>query len=190
VNPITHALVGWSTASLDRSASNRERGLVVLAALAPDVDGAGIVAELATRHTESPLLWWSQFHHTLAHNLLFAILVATAGWLLSRSLPVTVLMFVNVHLHLLGDLVGARGPDGSQWPIPYLWPFSELPLLTVSWQWALNAWPNILLSLLLLGHLFWLAWARGISPLQLFSSSANRAFVATLRRRVSLRSRS
>ena len=156
---------------------------MVLAALAPDIDGFGLVVELATRDTETPLLWWSRFHHALAHNLLFAVVVGLLGWLLVRRVVVGLLMFVNAHLHFLGDLIGARGPDGAQWPIPYLWPFSRLPELTVPWQWALNAWPNVLITVLLLVHFFWLAWARGISPIEFLSQAANRAFVDTLRSR-------
>ena len=41
---------------------------------------------------------------------------------------------------------GARGPDGEPWPIPYLVPFSPTPRLVWSGQWALNAWPNVLLT--------------------------------------------
>ncbi len=30
---------------------------------------------------------------------------------------IPLLVLFSFHLHLLGDLVGARGPDGDQWPI-------------------------------------------------------------------------
>jgi inner membrane protein len=183
MNPITHGLIGWSTAHLAPGLSCRDLAFIVAAALAPDLDGLGIVAELATRSSERPLLWWSEYHHTFGHNLPFAVALSGAAWLVTRRAVVALLVFLNVHLHLLGDLVGARGPDGSQWPIPYLWPFSESPQLTVSWQWALNAWPNLLISLLLLAHLFWLAWARGVSPLGLVSTRANAALVKALRNR-------
>lgn len=184
MNPITHGLIGWSTANLAPGLSRRDLTFVVAAALAPDLDGLGIVAELATRGSERPLLWWSEYHHTFGHNLTFAAVLSAAAWLVTRKGVVAFLVFLNVHLHLLGDLAGAGGPDGSQWPIPYLWPFSESPQLTVSWQWALNAWPNILISLLLLAHLFWLAWARGVSPLGLVSTRANMTFVKALRDRL------
>ena len=187
MNPITHGLIGWSTAHLAPGLSRRDLAFIVAAALAPDLDGLGIVAELATRGSERPLLWWSEYHHTFGHSLPFAVTLSAAAWLITRKAVVAFLVFLNVHLHLLGDLIGARGPDGSQWPIPYLWPFSESPQLTVSWQWALNAWPNILISLLLLAHLFWLAWARGVSPLGLVSRRADAAFVQALRNRFPIR---
>jgi len=88
------------------------------------------------------------------------------------------------HLHLLGDLVGSRGPDGYQWPIPYLLPFSDRWQLTWTGQWELNAWPNILLTVLFLVATLYLACKRGYSPLELISKRMDDAFVAALRRKL------
>lgn len=183
MNPITHALTGWSLASCRPSFSLHERAWVTAAALAPDLDGLGIVVELATRNTAEPLYWWSEYHHVLGHNLLFASLLATAAWAVTRRLIVAAFVFAAVHVHLLGDLLGSRGPDGYQWPIPYLWPFSDTASFVVPFQWALNAWPNIAISVILLAHLFWLAWKRGTSPIEFISTRANAAFIRTLRAR-------
>jgi hypothetical protein len=92
---------------------------------------------------------------------------------------------VSFHLHLLGDLVGARGPDGYQWPIPYLKPFSDA--LQLSWygEWALNAWQNILITCSLLAVTLWIAWKRGESPVQFVSEKADRALTQVLRARFS-----
>jgi len=38
---------------------------------------------------------------------------------------VALLAFVSFHLHLAEDILGSRGPDGYQWPIRYLKPFSQ-----------------------------------------------------------------
>src|SRR5262249_27032713 len=101
----------------------------------------------------------------------------------THRLLTALLAVVAVHLHFLGDLVGSRGPDGYEWPIPYFYPFSPVEL---SWkhQWALNGWQNIVITLILLGVTFFLAWRRGYSALGLFSARADRAFVGALRRRV------
>ena len=93
------------------------------------------------------------------------------------------LALVSFHLHLLGDIVGARGPDGDQWPIPYLLPFSHTWQLAWPGQWELNAWPNFLITILLLSLAFHLAWRRGHSPLELVSTRANGEFVTALRDR-------
>ena len=51
---------------------------------------------------------------------------------------------LSFHLHLLGDIIGAKGPEGYQWPIPYFQPFSNSLQITWEGQWAINAWPNSL----------------------------------------------
>lgn len=95
-------------------------------------------------------------------------------------------MFISFHLHLLGDLIGARGPDGEQWPIPYLSPFSTAWHWTWSGQWALNAWPNMAITASVIAFALWSAWKRGFSPLEMISARADRAFVAALRNRFPL----
>ena len=63
-----------------------------------------------------------------------------------QKIKTTLLVFLSFHLHLLADLVGARGPDGDQWPIPYMLPFSKQLQLKWPGQWALNAWPNVVIT--------------------------------------------
>jgi inner membrane protein len=184
LNPITHGLTGWCLAETAPRLTNRQRGIVVIASVAPDLDGFGIVPELLTRNGSCPLLWWSEYHHVLAHNLIFACLVAIVAGVAARThrALTALLAFVAVHLHFLEDFVGSRGPDGYEWPIPYLYPFHS-PELSWSGQWKLNAWQNIVITLLLLGVTFFLAWRRGYSPVGLVSARADRAFVAALRAR-------
>ena len=183
MNPVTHLLVGWTVANAT-TLTPRERALVTVAGIIPDVDGFGIVTDLLTRNSEHPLELWGRFHHVLAHNLGFGLGVGVAAFALSRRRWVAAsLALLSFHLHLAGDLVGARGPDGDQWPIPYLSPFSQDWQLTWTGQWALNAWPNFVITGALLLLAFYLAWRRAFSPLELVSSRADRAFVKTLRDR-------
>ena len=91
--------------------------------------------------------------------------------------------FISFHLHLLGDVIGARGPDGYQWPIPYWWPFSDRWQWSWDGQWALNAWQNFAITIPLLIFAIWLAWKAGRSPLEIVSERANAAFVTALRGR-------
>ena len=185
MNPITHALTGWCLAETAPRLTNRQRGIAVLASVAPDLDGMGIVPEFLTRNTTHPLLWWSEYHHLLGHNLPFAVLVGVAAAIAARTNRALTasLAFVAVHVHLLEDIAGSRGPDGYEWPIPYFYPFARWPELSWSGQWKLNAWQNIVITVVLLGIVFVLAWRRGYSPLGLISSRVDRAFVATLRAR-------
>jgi len=186
MSPVTHFLTGWvfaNCARLDR----RDRTLVTLASVAPDIDGLGIIPELLTRNSSHPLLWFSFYHHSL-HTLIFALATAVVFSVLAQQKWKTgVLAFVSFHLHLLEDVAGSRGPDGYQWPIPYLKPFSSAVELTWRGQWALSAWPNIAITSALLFTTLWLAWRRGFSPLGIVSEKADAVFVGALRKRFSKR---
>lgn len=183
MSPATHFFLGWLIANVT-PLNRRERALVVFASVAPDLDGAGLIVEQATRNSENPLLWWSKYHHVLAHNVLFGVFLFALTFALARKRWTTAaLAFFAFHLHLFCDIIGARGPDGHQWPIPYLLPFSDAWQLTWSRQWALNAWPNFVITGAAIAATLYLAWLRGYSPVGIFSTRADRAFVATLRNR-------
>jgi len=193
MSPVTHFLVGWLVANIPsaggpRAIGRRERAAIALAGVAPDLDGLGAIPEVLTKHSSHPLLWFTEYHHVLGHNLMFALVVAGVCYAVARRQRwlTALLAFVSFHLHLLGDLVGARGPDGYQWPVPYLAPFSVHWTWTWHGQWALNAWPNFVLTGVCLLLTFYLAWHRGFSPLEIVSPRADRAFVTALRARVPL----
>ncbi len=182
MSPVTHFLTGWvfaNCAKLER----RDRAIVTLACVAPDVDGLGIIPELLTRNSAHPLLWFTLYHHSL-HNLAFALTVATVAFALAKRKWMTgLLALTSFHLHLLEDVLGSRGPDGYQWPIPYLEPFSSSLQLAWRGEWGLNAWPNVAITIALLVVTFWLAWGRGFSPLEMIWPKADTAFVRALRQR-------
>jgi hypothetical protein len=74
VNPIEHLLIGWAAAQvvpLDR----RDRAMVTIASVVPDIDGFGILPELITRGTSHEIFCWTEYHHTLCHNLLSAVVL-------------------------------------------------------------------------------------------------------------------
>jgi inner membrane protein len=182
MSPVTHFLTGWILANCARL-DRQERTLVTLACVAPDVDGLGIVPELLTRNSDHPLNWFSLYHHRL-HTLAFGLVVATLVSIPARQKWKTgCLALLSFHLHLFEDMLGSRGPDGYQWPIPYLSPFYSGGQMSWHGQWALNAWPNVFLTIVLLLLTFWLAWRRGFSPLEMVSAKADLAFVAALRHR-------
>jgi len=157
---------------------------VALAGVVADLDGLGVIAEIGTRGSARPLAWFSDYHHVLGHNVGAALVVmALAVCLARRRLLVAALSGFAFHLHLLGDVLGGRGPDGYAWPVPYLLPFSDAWQIAWSGQWALNAWPNFAITGGALALAFLVAWKKGISPLEIVSSRANAALVAALRRR-------
>lgn len=182
MSPVTHFLSGWVLANCARL-DRKERALVTLACVVPDVDGLGIIPELLTRNSAHPLLWFTLYHHSL-HTLAFALIVAALSFAFaSQKWKTAILVLLSFHLHLFEDLLGSRGPDGYQWPIPYLMPFSSRFQLSWQGQWGLNAWPNVAITLALLSMTLWLAWRRGRSPLEMISAKADAALVTTLRQR-------
>jgi inner membrane protein len=182
MSPVTHFLSGWVFANCTKL-SPRDRTLVTLASVAPDLDGLGIIPELLTRNSAHPLLWFSVYHHSL-HTLAFAFVITVLSLALgNKKWKTGLLTLASFHLHLLEDLLGSRGSDGYQWPIPYLKPFSSALQLTWQGQWPLNAWPNILITVALLLITLWLAWRRGFSPLEMISTKFDQALGGAVRQR-------
>ncbi len=186
VNPITHALVSWSVASLPKGSTRRQRALVTLGGLVPDVDAFGAPIDLFTRtFTQEPTELYHLYHHQM-HCLGWAF---AASALLGacaergRRLRTAALAFLTFPLHSVGDLIGAKGPDGDPWPIPYLLPWSSSWQWEVSWQWELNAWPNTVITLLLLGYVAFFAVRHGHSIVELFSRRWDAAVTGALRAR-------
>ena len=169
MNPITHGLIGWTGAQA-MGFSCRDRGLLTLASILPDLDGLGLPIEIIS---QGQLTWYSSWHHQVTHNLLASIIVtlilfprAVSSWRAGAGI------FLAFHLHLLCDLVGSKGPDGAPWPLHYFVPFASE-----------NAWPNLLLTLVLLARTLYLAWREGFSPLRCLSERVDTVFVTALRQR-------
>ncbi len=183
MHPSTHLLVGWlvsETGNLNR----KDRFLVTAAGVVPDLDGLGIVGDFVTRNADRPLTWWSDYHHQLGHNLSFGLLYAAMSFgFATKRWKTALLAFISFHLHIVGDIVGGRGPDGDPWPIAYLWPLTDSVQIAWAGQWKLNAWPNFGITIAALALMFYLAWKRGYSPVGLLSSRADAAFVGALRNR-------
>jgi inner membrane protein len=184
MNPVTHCLMGWTWANVG-PLSRQQRTAITFASVIPDVDGLGIVVDWATAGSDHPTSLYAAYHHVVGHNLLAAVIVAAACGCVAgpRRAFAAASALVSFHLHLLADLAGSRGPDGSQWEIVYGWPFSWAWQWRVSWQWELNAWPNVAITLVLVGATLYLGWRRGFSLVGIFSTQADAAVVAALRSR-------
>ena len=165
--PPTHLLMSWLVAAsgdLDR----RDRAIVTIAGICPDLDGLAIILSYFSSDPTYAHLWYSKYHHVLCHNLGFGLLVgAISFWLATSRYKTAMIAFCAFHLHLLCDIAGSKGPYGYPWPIPYLLPFSDKWNLTWSGQWELNAWPNIVITEILLLVTILLARRKGYSPLDL-----------------------
>lgn len=189
MSPLTHFLAGWALAEAVPNTSPKERALIALASVVPDIDGLGVIVDIPSKLTAHPTELFATYHHDL-HTLPFALacsgLAALAlgrGVLPGRRAAVSLLVFLSFHLHLLCDLLGSRGPDGHQWPIPYLKPIASGLIPPWSGQWKLDAWQNMAITVALLALALVLAVRRGYGPLSVFSSRVDTAVVQTLRAR-------
>jgi hypothetical protein len=184
MNPVTHFLTGWLIANTDHL-ERRDRALVAVSGVVPDIDGLGIISAITSQDRGQGLALYGEYHHVLAHNIFFGLAFSAVIYAVSKKKWLTALLaLLSFHVHLLGDILSGRGPDGTVWTISYFVPFSNLQF---SWagQWELNAWPNVVITAAALFLTLWLAWKRGFSPVSIFSLKADRAVVEALRLRFS-----
>ena len=168
MNPITHALISWGISNIPRNTTRRQRALVTLGGIIPDLDGLGAIWDKTFGTLgDIPSHYYHDYHRVLGHTAAFAAVVLLVPLLFSKPgkrLVTTALFALTFHLHLVCDMLGSRGPPtdfnpgGDVWGIPYfhLPLFKDAPALgdPVWWKWAgqweLNAWPNLAITLLLL----------------------------------------
>jgi len=185
MNPLTHLLASWTLA--DNAVDNgRDRSLITWAGVLPDLDGLGAVADFGQSVLGHASGWhYADYHHQLLHGLTGALVIPAVLTLwATRRLKVFLFGFAAVHLHLLCDLLGSRGPTTEDvWPIWYLAPFSDKPAVRWQGQWALNAWPNVVFTVALLGYAVWAAVVRGHTPVEIVSARADARVASTIRNR-------
>lgn len=185
MSPITHFLASWSLTDALRLRA-RDLALATWCGVLPDADGLGVLADGVNRLLGRPSSWYyGQYHHALLHNILAAVAIPLVLSIFAANrLRMFVLGLVAVHLHLLCDVVGSRGPGADDfWPLPYLAPFSGHGMIQWSGQWPLNAWPNIVFTVLLIFYVLFRSVRSGYSPVGVFSMGADRAFIQAVRNR-------
>jgi inner membrane protein len=183
MSPITHFLASWSLADALRLRA-RDRALATWCGVLPDADGLGLLLDGVNRLLgRAGSGYYGEYHHAVLHGIFAAVAVPLVlSFFAARRLRMFAVGLLVMHLHFLCDVVGSRGPGADDlWPLPYLAPLSRR--LTIQWsgQWPLDAWPNILLTLLLIAFALFRAIGAGYSPVGVFSDRADRAFVETIR---------
>jgi inner membrane protein len=183
MTPGQHFIVSWLVANaepLDR----RSRILITLSGLLPDLDGLGYLVDRLARLAGRATSYYEEYHHQLGHNLWFSLVLAFAcARACRRRRTVFLLSLAACHLHLLGDLLGSRGPDGYQWPIPYFHPFFPGLMLSWSGQWELSGWQNSAIGVAAFVAALVLARYRGVTFFELVSLRFEAAVRETGRRR-------
>ena len=184
MSPITHLLASWIVAA-HTTDNLRDRRLVTLAGVAPDLDGLGVVIDLAKGAGRSgDFYYFHKYHHWLSHGLPAAVVCSLLmAALAQRHWRVFWLAFLTFHLHLLCDFIGSRGPDkGYIWPIKYLAPWKPAPVWYWQHQWPLNGWQNGLITFVLLVWALRLAVKKGDSFVGVINHRCDRVFMETLRK--------
>jgi hypothetical protein len=166
--------------------ASRDRTLVGLCGVAPDLDGLGLLMDGANKVLGRPGTWYfGQYHHVLLHGLPAAISSrlpsrCSRGTDCEPSLSACS-WFTFTTCAIWSDHAGPA-PDDI-WPISYLAPFSDRWTFQWSGQWPLNAWPNVLFTAGLMGYALYRAIRSGYSPVDVISRTADTVFVETVRRR-------
>jgi hypothetical protein len=174
VNPIVHGEFGWLVAIPLRE--RRDRILVTVAGVAPDLDGLTILASQDA---------YARWHHLLTHGAIAAAVTAVlVGAAAKQRMLAALLALAAFHLHLICDLAGS----GPGWPIYYLGPFVETG---VSWSgsWELVSWQNTVIGLAATLACLACALPYGRTLVEVFSTRADQAVVKALRARFSPRRR-
>ena len=166
----THILSGWVVASAVPRLTPRERGLAMLAASLPDLDGLGLLVSRDAYET---------YHHVLGHNL-FAGLVLTVVLLLftQHPAPRTAFLYLGLfHLHLVMDSFGS----GMDWGIAYLWPVVKREWMN-PWRWGFFSWQNLTAAYGLVAVTFVIAARAGRTPLETLAPRLDQQLVTLARR--------
>jgi hypothetical protein len=159
----THILSGWCLANY-LPLSPRERLFAMVAATIADIDGVTLIA--------GQDMYW-RTHHVLAHNLPFALIVATVLTVFSSHRLLAFLLYLALfHLHLLMDYWGS----GPLWPIYYLYPFSDFKWVNPD-SWNLFSWQNTAIAGLMLAWTVLIARRQGRTPLELIAPRLDRLLV-------------
>ncbi len=173
MNPIVHGELSWLTGQ--KLQTRRDRWLVTIAGLSPDIDGLSLLAGKDA---------YEEWHHLLTHGIVSAVVFSVIlGALANRKLLVGGLSFLAFHLHLVCDLMGS----GVEWPLHYLWPFSRV---TIGWSggWELQSWQNSVIGLGVTLVVLACALPFGRTMVELFSLKADAEVVKAIRARFGRRS--
>ncbi len=167
MNPLIHGQTGWLfSVSQPRF---RDRVLVTLCALFPDLDGIGILVNEEM---------YVALHHKLLHGIIALCVIPTLGGFLARSFRVGLLCLLAYASHIVMDLAGS----GPGWPIWFWYPFSNVEWLP-TWQWDLASWQNTLLGLGVVLLCLFSAAPFGRTPVELVSRKADAHVVRAVRQR-------
>ena len=186
MSPSAHFIASWLVASATTD-NARDRKLVTLAGVLPDLDGLGMAVDIVggwITGNQNAFEYYHRYHHYLTHGWPGALVITAAlVWFARRKARTALLCLLTFHLHLLCDLIGSRGSDPADlWPILYGKPFFRTPVWVWHGQWPLYGWQNSLIFLALLLLALWVSAKKGFSFLEFFGRRIDSTFVKVLRK--------
>jgi len=112
MNTEAHLAIGWILAHAGGQETRRFRQLVVISALASDIDVLAIFGGTQT---------YARYHHTIGHNVFFSFLLSGVCVLLYRQKPWKMALFsqLGFYTHYFGDYFFTRFPIQFFWPMSY-----------------------------------------------------------------------
>ena len=184
MSPVVHLIGSWLIASATTN-NPRDRKLVTLAGVLPDADGLGIIPDIVgslISGKECTFHYYQTYHHLLLHGWPGAIAISVLLMFFGRQRwRVLFLCLLTVHLHLLCDIVGSRGPSpGDLWPICYSEPLFRHPIWFWKHQWKLDGRQNQTIFVVIFMAALWLAVKRGCSFVEIISSRLDSTCVKVL----------
>ncbi len=79
--PPTHFLISWVIVA-ESTTTRRDRAIVALAGVIPDIDGFGYpIEDWLTINWDTPLLWFNDYHHILSPKGDAAFVKVLRKWL-------------------------------------------------------------------------------------------------------------
>jgi hypothetical protein len=142
MSPGQHFIISWVTANTIQT-DRRSRFCITASGLLPDLDGVGYVYDKIALNYGVHTSYYEQFHHIYGHNIFTGLFISAVFFFVcGKRLSVFFLSLIAFNLHIMGDVAGAKGPDGDQWPIPYFYPLNQDIQLIWSGQWELSSWIN------------------------------------------------
>ncbi|MBI1732169.1 MAG: metal-dependent hydrolase [Gammaproteobacteria bacterium] len=184
----SHLVITWFAAEAAGLESPRERRIVALSGLAPDIDVLAYLAAIVYFGFDKDLAFehvWEVFHHRYTHGLGFVLLTGVVAYLIARrgaaaghrqrAVAVAGLSMAASMIHVFCDVVGG----GPTWPVYPLWPLADFGW-GVSWSWTLADWPNNVILFFCLAGMMVYGRQSGYSPLEAINYDLDRWFVRVL----------
>ena len=188
----SHLIISWFAAEAAGLKSPRDRRIVALSGLAPDIDVLAYLGGIVYFGFDKNLAFehvWQIVHHRYTHGLGFILLTGIIAFIVAsrgtrpgelayrQAAGVAILSMITSMVHVFCDVVGG----GPTWPVYPLWPISDFGW-AVSWSWTLADWPNtVILFSCLIGMMLY-AKISGCSPMESINYILDRLFVTIIQR--------